>query len=52
MVSTWADDATKLVGELEGFASRLVETDRTTAAAQEEAGSLFVKAQTTYRTSI
>jgi hypothetical protein len=52
LVQQWSDDAHHLIDEFEGFASRLVETDRLTASSQEEAGSTFTRAQSTFRTSI
>ncbi len=52
LVTEWAADAHKLISEFEHFASKLVQTDRTTAASQEEQASQFGRAKTTIRTSI
>ncbi len=52
VVSDWADSADALVREFEGFAQRMVDTDKTTAASQEEQTSTFSRSRTTFRTSI
>ncbi|MGI8716267.1 MAG: WXG100 family type VII secretion target [Lapillicoccus sp.] len=52
LLNTWLDDAGKIVGEFDGFANRLVQTDVTTAKSQESQASTFSQAKTTIPTRL
>lgn len=52
LVGDWAEDAARLVREFEGFAQRMVDTDRNAATSQDEAAADLAKSARPVRTTI